>query len=931
MRFYRLLLHLFPRTFREANGADMARQFADELQAVRGRPIGVAGLWARGVGDVIWHAVLARLRVGWTLSDAPGQVDRSPSRLARRAWLAVGSDLSRDFRLGTRRLVKAPAFTLISVVTLGLGIGSATALFSVVDAVLLRPLPWPEAKRLVSIYGVRPDRAANPAFASSWNRGQVSWPAWHQLRESAAFEAVGVWRRSRQIFTNPGIEDGVDVWYVSKSFLSLLGADEAMGRLFNADEDDDYVQAETIILPHETWLRRFGGRPDVIGEKVHLAYQPGSERVASIIGVLRADVRFTDQPPDFLLPIGQTPPVSRTGTPVVFAIGRLAPGVSIEAAAAAAEPIVRGAESPDSRSARLVSLPDELLGSARRPLWVLFGAAGILLLVACANVAGLLIAEARARRHEIAVRVSLGCGRARVLRQLTVEHLLLGTVAAAAGLGLAVWMTPLLVAMAPARLPGLASVAVDLRVAGFAMGLGVLTVLIFGAGPALTLSSTRPTSFSSDSRSATARHPAAHRAIVAGELGLALILLVCASLFGETLLRLTSRPLGFDPSGLAVISVESMKLPFEVQSPTVEQYLAMSRAERVAHHDAHHRRLQTTWTHTAGVLQRLNALPGVVAAAAQGLNLPFGGRLSSVPSVPLSAEGDPSGRLETAFNQIVTDDYFETMGMPIVRGRGFASADRGEPAAITSADRSASTQAIVSRELERRLFPDGAVGRRLVAAPPYRSVYEVIGVVPDIKQRQFTEAPRPSLYVLDSMVTTIHHLLVKTAGDPAAILPAVRQTIRDYDPSMIVTSTTTMEELIGETIAHERFRARLSSAFGGAALLLAAIGIYSLAARRVAERRREIGVRVALGARPIHVRRLVLRETLLAVTVGLLLGIPLAVVTSQLVRSLLFEVSPTSPRVFGLAAAVLATVALAATVLPASRASRIDPMLVLRE
>jgi predicted permease len=930
MMIYRLLLLSFPRAFREAHAAEMARQFHEERRARRGRPVALAWLWTRAIRDALWHGLLARLGVRWALGETPAVDAASRPGLVRRAWRTVGQNAGGDVKLGARRLLKSPGFTFVSVLTLALGIGSATALFSVVDTVLLRPLPWPEAARLVSIFGVRPDRATDPVYSSSWNRGLISRPAWQQLRESAGFDEVGAWRRSRQIFTNPGIEDGVDVWYVSSSFLSLMGAEVSLGRLFGPDEDREYDLAETALLTHETWMRRFGGRSDILGEQIHLAYQAGEDRVATIVGVLRSGTSFTHEAPDFLLPIGQTPPVSRTGNLVVLAMARLAPGLSIQAGLAAAEPIVRGDESPDRRTARLVPVSEDLLGSARRPLWLLFGGAGLLLLVACANVAGLLVTDARTRRHEIAIRTSLGCSRLRVLRQLTIENLLLAILAASAGLALAVWLTPMLVALAPARLPGLTTVAIDLRVAAFAIGVGVMTVLVFGTGPAMTLSATKPTALTADSRFATSRHPAAHRAIVAGELGLALVLLVCASLFGETLLRLTSQPLGFDPRGLAVVSVEAMDLPFEVQVPTVAQYQAMSRAERVAHHDAHFRRLQMTWTHTAELLDRLEALPGVTSTAAQGWNLPFGG--TTMSTSPVRAEGTPHDNAQSILFQVVTMGYFKTMGTPVLRGRPFTSADRSDPVPIDAPRGIGSTPVVVSQELERRLLGGDGVGRRLVSdSPGGRTTYDVIGVVSSARHRAFTEDEPLRLYVLDTSILTIHHLLVRTSGDAAAILPAVRQTIRDYDPSMVVTSTTTMEELVGETIAHERFRARLSAAFGGAALLLAAVGIYSLAARRVAERRREIGVRVALGAGPAHVRRLVVRETLLAIVVGLALGLPAALAASQLTSALLFEVSPTSPRVFAAAAFVLTLTAILATVLPAARASRIDPMRVLRE
>jgi putative ABC transport system permease protein len=532
----------------------------------------------------------------------------------------------------------------------------------------------------------------------------------------------------------------------------------------------------------------------------------------------------------------------------------------------------------------------------------------------------LLLGDARSRRHEIAVRTALGGSRWRIFRELLVEHVMLAVVAASAGLLLALWFTPLLVSIAPGALPRLDAVVVDARIGAFAFVVGGLTVLLFGLAPAATLARTPTRQVLAEGArdGAPARH-LGQRVVVAAEIALALVLLVGASLFGESIYRLTSRPLGFDPSELAVVTFtwtgdQTGGRAAELRARAKEA--GMDRSSWIREFEEIRR--TTISNNITTALARLDALPGVVAA----------GGVSEVPfaAAPVHyfarAERQPPTENQRVQRQIVTDGYFEAMRLPILRGRNFDSRDRqGRP-----------SLAVVSREMERRFFDGNAVGKRLIMAiGTSETTLEVIGVVPDVKQREFSDEDAAAFYLLDWQQPGVKHLLVRSSTDAARLLPRLRETIRDYDAQMVITALTTMSGLVAESIAEERLRAMLSGLFGGAGLLLAAIGLYGLAARRVIDRRREIGVRIALGASARDVRVIVFVDALKTVAIGLVLGVPAAFTASQVVRTLLYGVSPTAPHVFAIAAATLALAAVAATLLPASRAARTDPMIVLRE
>ncbi len=484
---------------------------------------------------------------------------------------------------------------------------------------------------------------------------------------------------------------------------------------------------------------------------------------------------------------------------------------------------------------------------------------------------------------------------------------------AASGLALAAWLTQALVAMAPDGLPRIDTVAIDVRVAGFALGLGVVTLMLFGLAPAFTLTRTPAAAVLAEGGrdGAPGRH-LGQRAMVAVQIGLALVLLTGASLFGETLFRLTSRPLGFDPKNLAILSTAFTGRRFDAaifrtagKTPNFRDVLSRQILE-------HGVSLNTR------TVDRLRALPGVVEAGG-ATSLPF---VAAPLRIDVHVEGRPATERHRVQRQTVTESFLKMMGVPMVSGRGFQASDR-----------SGTRVAIVSRELERRIFPGGALGERVVYPIPGVApvVYEIVGVAENVKQRDFSDEDEPIVYAFDGQTGPVTHFVARTSGEAEAMLPAMRKALAEVTPQLVVLATTTGEIAVRKSIADERFRATLSIAFGATALILAAVGLYGLAARRAAARRREFGVRVALGARPANVRAIVVRDALTIVAAGLAVGIPAAFVASQATSAFLFGVSATAPHTFLIASAVLAVTAMAATVWPARRAGRQDPILALKE
>ena len=785
------------------------------------------------------------------------------------------SDLLADLRFALRRWNKRRTFAITAILTLALGVGAATALFSVVNGVLLRPLPWNAPDRLVAVWVARPHWRAQPALAAYWDRGDLSWPMLQGLQEKrGTLETAGTYAES-QLVLGGARNELVTGLQVSASFLPMLGTQPYLGRFFSAEED--IVASDSVLVTHETWARRFGASTAILGSRVLLNSAP---RV--IVGVLPAGFRFGSSIPEFLIPLGNVRDRG-PGNHFMRGIARLQPGVTSEQVEADIAPLIQAGSDAEVKLPRVVALDRDQRDGFRKPLWILMAAAVGLLLIACVNVGGLFLGEAGVRRHEIAVRTAIGGTRSRLVRQLMVEALTLSSVAGLLGLAIAWLLTPLLFAVSPLGLPRVEIVGVDSGAVGFAAFLVVASACLFGLGPSMALLSGPPgAALAEGGRDAALRRQRGHGALVAIQIALATILLATASLLGETVLRLSRLDTGFDPANLLVATVRS------TTALTSEELRAARMFETIA---------------------RLSSLPGVVSVAATSLP-PFSGAYGTSA---ITIEGQSHERDPNAVRQIVTDEYFKVMRIPVLKGRSLGSSGP-----------SAAPVAVVSTTFERQLMEGDALGKRFRWNKEWHTV---VGVVPDAKQREYTDPEAPIFYVLNRSGGSF---LIRTSVSPESLMPAVREAIVSQDRGAVVSRLTTMNALLAASIAEERYRALLSSLFGFSALLLSAIGIYGILARNVSDRLREFGVRTALGATPRNIRSLVLGQTARLVGLGLLLGVPAALAASRTIAALLYGVSPTAPHTFVTVTAVLAASAAMGALVPARRAGRVDPAIALR-
>lgn len=822
--------------------------------------------------SVAWHAALDRLR----------SIDASHSESIRGTkpmW-----PFRHDLRLALRRWAARPALALTAVAILGIGLGATTSIFSIVDAVLLRPMPWKDPDRLVTLLVERPEWRTNPVLAGSWNTGNISWTILKDLqRQPSPFESFGAWRSDKPTL-NGNENELVRTLQVTSNVLPMLGVAPVRGRFFTAADDD--VATENVIVSHETWQRRFGGREDIVGQMVSL-----NETRFSIVGVLPPRFRFgVSEPAEFLLPMGRVPERERhENNHFMNAIGRLAPGVSVDQARQQADPIVTGTEGLDKKRARVTLFDEDRRADSRRPLLMLLAGAALLLVIAASNVAALLLGEAGSRRQEMAVRAAIGAGRWQVARQLFSESLVLAIGAAVTGLLVARVVTPVLISIAPDALPVFRDVGLDGRVFGFACLLAIATLLVFGAAPSLLMSKADPAdALREGGRDAGLRRLRGFRWIVAMQVAVTMVLLVGAGLLVETVRQKVTQPLGFDADRLAVAS---LRLP-PVPGATAEQRAARMQA----------------------IVDRLASLPGTQLAAATS-TAPFSG---SAGSSGIRFPGNPAAPPTSANRHIVSEGYFATLGVSARKGRLFDATD--QPGAHA---------AVVTDEFERVFFDGDAIGKRFNLNG---DDHTVVGVVPAAKHNRYTDSPRISFYVLSRQLPMwpTPTLIVRAAGDPELILQPMRRAILEVEPQASFVTLETMNAMTRRSVAEEIYRARLGVAFGAIAVLLSAVGLYGIVARSVSDRRREMGVRLALGAAPAKVRGLVFRQALGIVAAGVALGAPAAVVASQTLTAVLYGVTPSSPAILATALAAICVAACAAALGPALRAGRVDPIKALR-
>ncbi len=788
-----------------------------------------------------------------------------------------------DLRYGVRMLLKHKGFTLIAIITLALGIGANTAIFSVVNAVLLRPLPFPEPERIVRLWESHPPTNL-PQF-------------------SAAFPNFLEWRSQNRVFAQMAAyrEDGFNLMAgdepkratgarVTMDFFSTLGVLPARGRAFLPQEDAPGGE-RVVILSHTLWQQAFGGDQQLVGRRVNVDGQPHT-----VVGIMPPGFHFPQQEVELWLPYALDPQSSRAAH-FLRVIGRLRPGATIEQARAEMETIAVRLEQayPDTNKGwRVFMLPlhEAISGQMQRPLYVLLGAVLFVLLIACANVANLLLSRNAAREREIAIRSALGAGRGRILRQLLTESLLLAMAGGAVALLFAAWGVKLLTTLGPRDIPRLSEAAIDNRALGFTLAVSLLTGLIFGLAPAWQRTRLNLNAALKDgARTVGGGGQRLRQSLVVTEIAFALLLLIGAGLMLKSFARLQQVTPGFDPERCLTMEINL--------SPT-----KYARAEQ-----------RTAFMQQA--LERLKALPGVEFAGATH-RLPLRGN----SGMGFQIEGrpaPPSGQSLNANFRLITPDYFRAMGTPLVAGRTFTEEEAWQrPSAV-----------IINQALARRYWPDeDPLGKRIKSGGQENPWLTIIGIAADVKESGLNSDTEGGLYVPN--VASRMTLVLRTGPEPLSLAAAVSAELRRIDPEQAVSGISTLEQLMNETVAQPRFNTLLLALFALLALLLAAVGIYGVISYAVAARTQEIGIRMALGAQASDVLKLVVGQGMKPVAIGLGLGLIAALGLTRWLKTLLFGVEATDPLTYAVISALLALVALLACYLPARRATRVDPLIALR-
>ncbi|HEX8140371.1 MAG TPA: ABC transporter permease [Pyrinomonadaceae bacterium] len=806
------------------------------------------------------------------------------------------SVLWQDLRYGFRMLVKRPSFTVVAVLTLAFGIGANTAIFTVVNAALLRPLPYREPDRLVHLWETKQQ--------TQFGQREASYPDYLDWRDhTQAFEGMAGYSRRSFALTGRDAPDRFAGAAVTDGFFRVLGVEPIIGRSFQPGEDQTGA-ARIVLLGYGLWQRRFGGDPNVVGQSLVL-----NGTSYTVIGVLPQSFQFAPAgEPEMWVPLSPSPEqMSRRFMHWLNIVARLKPGVTREQAegelGAVAQSIAQGY--PDSHTGtgiRLVPLHEQITGRVKPVLLVLLGAVCFVLLIACANVANLLLARSAARQKEIAIRTALGASRLRLVRQLLTESVLLSVMGGIAGLILAQWGVELLIAAIPesqlSSMPYLRGLGIDSKVLLFAMAVSVLTGLVFGLAPALQSSGlSLQESLKEGGRTSGMQVRQGLRGLlVVTEIALALVLLVGAGLMMKSLYRL----LAVDP-GFATENVLTMRVS-----------LPMTKYPEDGNVIAFHEQL----------LPRIESLPGVKGAGTVSVLPLLGGNTTR-----LLVEGRPAPppgeELEANFREVSTG-YFRTMGVPLIAGRNFTERDKvGTPEVV-----------LINQTMAHRLFPgENPVGQRLNFASMQVKGLEIVGVVGDEKVTGLDSATTPVMYVafLQDPGRTLN-LVVRTTSDPLSVAGAVRSEIGSLDPDLAVFEVRTMEQLIDNAPSTflRRYPAFLIGVFAGVALLLAMVGIYGVISYSVAQRTHEIGVRMALGAQRSDIFKMILGQGLLLTFAGVGCGLVAALILTRFLASLLFGVSTTDPLTYLAVSLPLILSAMLACYMPARKATKVDPMVALR-
>jgi predicted permease len=821
----------------------------------------------------------------------------SLKELSREIWISNRvSTLSQDLRYGLRMLCKNPGFTLVAVITLALGIGANTAIFSVVNAVLLRPLPYRDPDRIVTIGNYR----GNLNHVNVIDADVLDW------REQAkVFEQIAAFTADAVDLTGVDEPERLTAGLVSANLFETLGVVPAYGRTFTPAEDEP-GSTQVVILSHRLWQRRFGLDPQIIGQTLTLG---GQSR--TVIGIMPPRFQLLGEF-DLWLPlaldVNQRLRINRP-LRIVRVIARLRPGVTLEAARTDLS-VIREKQrqtSPNSLSdvdVNVIGLQEKLVGDLRLALLILFGAVAFVLLIACANVANLLLARAAARQKEMAIRAAMGAGRFRLVRQLLTESLLLSLAGGAAGLLVAMWSINLFVKLNPGDIARIEESSLDGRVLGFTCALVVIVGLVAGIFPALQASETDVNETLKTHSAVQSGGRGASRslhALMIAEFALTIMLLVGAGLMIKSFFHLLAIPKGFNPDNLLTLSL----------SPSFAKYPPASTRRRAYYQES---------------LARVETLPGVQSAGLASF-LPLAGTSGSGS---FKIEGRPPferGKEPSAQNNLISHDYFRTMGIALRAGRTFTAQDGAEAPPV----------AIINETMARRFFPnENPIGHRLVSSQsPIPKT--IVGVAADTRHFGLDQEVLPEIYTpYLQNPNFIMKLIVRAASDSSntanlsSLAVAIRNQVRSVDINVPVNQVVTMDERLSDSVAPRRFQMLLFAIFAAVALVIATVGIYGVLSYAVSQRTHEIGIRMALGAQGIDVLWLVVGQGMRVTLIGVALGLAAALAVTRVMENLLFNVSPTDSATFASITLLLVIVALLASYIPARRATKLDPLMSLR-
>ncbi|HZS44994.1 MAG TPA: ABC transporter permease [Blastocatellia bacterium] len=796
----------------------------------------------------------------------------------------------KDLRYGTRMLVKNIGFTSVAVITLALGIGANTAIFSVVNSVLLKRLPYKE-----------PDRIVRPYWR--WVQGEtiaVTAAGYDFFRQATSFELTAAYAGSGGGFNLLGGTQPLRVTgqAISRDLLPVLGVNPALGRNFTNEEDARNGPCAAIISDG-LWRSNFGGNPETLGKSVELNGQS-----CTIVGILPGGFQFDDKV-DVYIPLRLQVNPSDNGHNTDM-IARLKPGVTIEQAQQEMDSMLPqfraqypNQAGPNERGIHLYSLRDSLVGDVSKNLLLMFGAVVFVLLIACANVANLLLARATSRRGEMAVRIALGAGRGRLIRQLMTENLLLSMIGCALGIFLAYWLVPLLLAMSPDSLPRSAEVRLDGRAVLFAIGAALITSILFGVGPAIhsTRLDVSNTLKSASGRSSGNKLGASGRGLLMiAEVALSLVLLSGAALLIRSFMKLNGVDLGFDPRNLTAMQISLNSVKYRTTASVVDLERRIN--EQIAH------------------------IPGVVA-------------VGTVPGLPMQAglnnyvypEGTDPQSGQSVESRAITTDYFEAIGIPLISGRMLSEEDAKSPQPVC----------VINQTLARRFWTNSnPIGAMLMVA---NKPVQIVGVVGDIREKSLGLSPfatfyRPINQVADSMTTAsnkwfLTSWVIRTNG-PIQLNPTLREIVRNTDPDLPIAGIYPLTDVISKSINTRRFLMILMSAFAALALVLTSIGLFGVISYQVSQRTQEIGIRMALGASAARILKLIVGQGMILTLVGLVIGLLASYWLTQLMTDMLFEVTAKDPMTFAVISLLLIAVSMMACLIPARRAMKVDPMIALR-